>query len=308
MNFKPLPSFWRFAGLTFAISWLCWIPIALTRHNALNTEFIFLLILGACGPSLAGLYLTYREGGKPVLKVFARRAFELRFSARWWIAILLIWPVLFGLAAFLASRFGGYPYPYSPLWTVLNAQPVMILPQVLVFLFWGPLSEEYGWRGYAQERIQGSLGKLRTALLIGGVWALWQLPLFFITGTAESNLRPALFLLNVVGLGVIYAALYDTSGRKLGAVIALHFFYNLTLAAAMLIGRFLMIVPIMALAGSLVKKKISPPSAGTFPVSGTTFTVLLLGTVLLIGALNFLPALALGPIVEHFLMIKGQLF
>lgn len=84
--------------------------------------------------------------------------------------------------------------------------------------------------------------------------------------------------------------------------------YNVTLAIAMLIGRFLMIIPIMALAGSLVKKKISPPSAGTFPVSGSLFTILLIGTVLLVGALNFLPALALGPIVEHFLMLKGQLF
>jgi K+-transporting ATPase ATPase A chain len=84
--------------------------------------------------------------------------------------------------------------------------------------------------------------------------------------------------------------------------------YNVTLGIAMLIGRFLMIIPIMALAGSLVKKKIAPPSAGTFPVSGVTFTILLIGTVLLIGALNFLPALALGPIVEHFLMLKGQLF
>ena len=84
--------------------------------------------------------------------------------------------------------------------------------------------------------------------------------------------------------------------------------YNVTLAIAMLIGRFLMIIPIMALAGSMVKKKISPPSAGTFPVSGSLFTILLLGTVLLVGALNFLPALALGPIVEHFLMLKGGLF
>ena len=84
--------------------------------------------------------------------------------------------------------------------------------------------------------------------------------------------------------------------------------YNVTLAAAMLIGRFLMIIPIMALAGSMVKKKIAPPSAGTFPVSGTLFTILLLGTVILVGALNFLPALALGPVVEHFLMLKGQLF
>ncbi len=84
--------------------------------------------------------------------------------------------------------------------------------------------------------------------------------------------------------------------------------YNITLGFAMLMGRFLMIVPIMGLAGSLLKKKIAPPSAGTFPCQGFTFTILLIGTVMLIGALNFLPALALGPIVEHFLNLKGQLF
>jgi K+-transporting ATPase ATPase A chain len=76
----------------------------------------------------------------------------------------------------------------------------------------------------------------------------------------------------------------------------------------MLIGRFLMIVPILAMAGSLGQKKISPPSAGTFPVSGGTFVVLLLGTILLVGALNFLPALTLGPVVEHFLNLQGKLF
>lgn len=84
--------------------------------------------------------------------------------------------------------------------------------------------------------------------------------------------------------------------------------YNTTLGIAMLFGRFLMIVPIMALAGSLAQKKIAPPSAGTFPVSGGTFVVLLLGTVLLIGALNFVPALALGPIVEHFQTFQGKLY
>jgi len=64
----------------------------------------------------------------------------------------------------------------------------------------------------------------------------------------------------------------------------------------------------MALAGSLVQKKISPAGGGTFPVAGGTFVILLLGTVLLVGALNFLPALALGPVVEHFLMLQGKLF
>ncbi len=83
--------------------------------------------------------------------------------------------------------------------------------------------------------------------------------------------------------------------------------YNITLGLAMLIGRFLMIIPIMALAGSLAAKQTSPPSSGTFPVNGATFTFLLIGIVLLIGALNFLPALALGPIVEHFLTTQGKL-
>ncbi len=69
-----------------------------------------------------------------------------------------------------------------------------------------------------------------------------------------------------------------------------------------------MIVPIMGLAGSLVQKKISPPSAGTFPVYGGTFFILLIGTVLLVGALNFLPALSLRPVVEHFLNLQGKLF
>jgi K+-transporting ATPase ATPase A chain len=84
--------------------------------------------------------------------------------------------------------------------------------------------------------------------------------------------------------------------------------YNTTLGLDMLFGRFLMIVPIMALAGSLARKKITPASAGTFPVHGGTFFILLVGTVLLIGALNFVPALTLGPVVEHFLMQGGKLF
>ena len=84
--------------------------------------------------------------------------------------------------------------------------------------------------------------------------------------------------------------------------------WDTTLGVDMLLGRFGMIVPLLALAGSLARKKIVPASAGTFPVSGFTFVALLFGTVILVGALTFLPALALGPIVEHFLMVKGNLF
>jgi K+-transporting ATPase ATPase A chain len=84
--------------------------------------------------------------------------------------------------------------------------------------------------------------------------------------------------------------------------------WNVTLALAMLIGRFLMIVPILALAGNLAGKKLIPASAGTFKVEGLTFVVLLIGTVLLVGALTFLPGLAMGPVIEHYLMGAGTLF
>ena len=113
------------------------------------------------------------------------------------------------------------------------------------------------------------------------------------------------------GLSEILYAFSSTTGNKGSAFAGLSGntpWYNTTLGLAMLIGRFLMIVPILALAGSLVQKKVTPPSAGTFPVHGGTFFILLIGTVLLIGALNFLPALTLGPVVEHFLNLQGKLF
>src|SRR5580692_4741298 len=105
------------------------------------------------------------------------------------------------------------------------------------------------------------------------------------------------------GLSEILYAFSSANGNNGSAFAGLTAntpWYNTTIGLAMLIGRFLMIVPIMAMAGSLGRKKIAPPSSGTFPVAGFTFVVLLLGTVLLVGALNFLPGLTLGPIVEHF--------
>jgi K+-transporting ATPase ATPase A chain len=83
--------------------------------------------------------------------------------------------------------------------------------------------------------------------------------------------------------------------------------YNTTLGLAMLFGRFFIIVPVMALAGNMAKKKLIPLTEGTFPVWGITFTLILVGTILIVGALTFLPALAMGPVVEHFLMTKSAL-
>jgi K+-transporting ATPase ATPase A chain len=84
--------------------------------------------------------------------------------------------------------------------------------------------------------------------------------------------------------------------------------YLVTQGIAMLAGRFLMIVPMLAVAGNLATKKIAPPSVGAFPVNSTLFTVLLVGVILIVGALTFFPALSLGPILEHLLLRAGTSF
>ena len=85
-------------------------------------------------------------------------------------------------------------------------------------------------------------------------------------------------------------------------------YYNVMLAIAMFVGRFAIIVPLLAVAGSLASKKYSPPSPGTFEVDTPLFGALLIGVILIVGGLTFFPALALGPIVEHLLMLRGQVF
>ena len=85
-------------------------------------------------------------------------------------------------------------------------------------------------------------------------------------------------------------------------------YFNTTMGIAMLFGRFLMLIPLLAAAGSLAQKKLVPVSAGTFPTHGPLFVGLLVGVILIVGALTFFPALSLGPIVEHFLMVQGKLW
>ena len=105
-----------------------------------------------------------------------------------------------------------------------------------------------------------------------------------------------------------YTSATGNNGSAFGGLTGNTFFYNLTLAGSMFVGRFFMIVPAMALAGSLAAKKSIPPSAGTLPTTGGLFVGLVVGVILIIGGLTFFPALALGPIVEHLAMNANNLF
>jgi K+-transporting ATPase ATPase A chain len=141
-------------------------------------------------------------------------------------------------------------------------------------------------------------------------------PLIILGFTAISVLAPSFGLSALTnqgphGLSEILYAYTSATGNNGSAFAGLNAntrWYNITLGIAMFAGRFLMIVPMLAVAGNLVGKRRAPVSAGTFPVTTPLFTALLTSVILIVGALTFVPALSLGPVLEHLMMHAGQVF
>jgi K+-transporting ATPase ATPase A chain len=141
-------------------------------------------------------------------------------------------------------------------------------------------------------------------------------PLVILTFAAVSVVSPTFGTSQLNNAGphglseILYAFTSGTgnNGSAFAGISANTYWYNTTIGVAMLVGRFLMIIPMLAVAGNLARKKAVPPSLGTFPVTSPLFTTLLVSVIVIVGALTFFPALSLGPIVEHLLMQAGQPF
>lgn len=161
---------------------------------------------------------------------------------------------------------------------------------------------------YLGKKIESRETKMAVlAVLIPAVAILAGSALAAATQTGTSSVLNA----GPHGFSEILYAFSSAAGNNGSAFAGLNantLFYNLSLGLAMLIGRFGVILPVLAIAGSMVGKKITPPGPGTFETTGVLFALLLAGTVLIVGALTFFPALALGPIVEHLLMNAGKAF
>jgi K+-transporting ATPase ATPase A chain len=177
-----------------------------------------------------------------------------------------------------------------------------ILAVFIAGLMVGRTPEYLGKKIGAKEMKMAMLAVLVLAFSILGFSALAVATRAGLAGRA--NLGPH-------GLSEILYAYTSTTGNNGSAFAGLNGntpFYDLTLGLAMITGRFLFFVPVMAIAGSMAAKKTTPASRGTFPTTGLLFVILLIGVILIIGALTFFPAYALGPVVEHFLMYAGRRF
>src|SRR5215467_1016726 len=134
---------------------------------------------------------------------------------------------------------------------------------------------------------------------------------FTAVGSVTANGKAGITNAGPHGLSQVlyaYTSGAANNGSAFAGLNATSVYYNVTMAFDMLFGRFFMVLPVLAIAGSLAAKKSVPESAGTFPVTTPLFAGLLVSVILIVGALTFFPALSLGPIVEHLLMAQGRVF
>jgi K+-transporting ATPase ATPase A chain len=173
---------------------------------------------------------------------------------------------------------------------------------------------EYVGKKIEQKEVKMAIiAVLATSLVILGFTALSSVAPFAKNGYWNAP-GPAVANTNNNGAHGFSEILYTYSsgagnnGSAFAGINANTPWYNLTLVFDMLVGRFLFIIPALAIAGSLAAKKLVPTTSGTLPTNGSLFVVLLVGTCVIVGALTYFPALSLGPIVEHFQMLNGKLF
>ena len=214
---RSAASLLTFFALAFAWSWACWLLAPAVRVDA-PIAATALSLAGGFGPSLAAVVLVAYSSGMAGLRRWLLRCLQWRVGWRW-VLLAFLFPVVFmGLAATAHVALGG-TLPPSPAAGHLAMAAFNFL---LIFLVGGPLGEEFGWRGYALPALQARWGWRAASLLLGVVWALWHLPLFYSASTAQSHLPMGLYALSAIASSVLFAWLFNRSRGSIVPALVLH--------------------------------------------------------------------------------------
>lgn len=222
---------WKFFLLTFAYSWLIWIPSVL---DGLGLELPFdvsgysmvVVIIGAFAPLLAAITLIARDGGWKGIKAFFGRALDFHIKPVYLVIALVLPLVIHGIAHYLALALGlDVARTLFPSDIAVPAL-VLAIPYFFLMLIIGGGQEEFGWRGFAQEPLQEKIGVIPASLVIGAIWGLWHLPLWFMAGDLHSAYSFLAFVMMTTSISIIYAWLYNASGKKLIVVVFFHAMNN----------------------------------------------------------------------------------
>lgn len=230
---RPTP--WLYFALAFGWSWLFWLPAALSGRNVMQFPIVLLLVLGGLGPPLAAILLTYLEQDSAGRRDYWRRVIDFRRISPIWYAVILLFSPVRSVLAIIVGLLAGEGLPSFDAASGFLAEPLTIVPFVVYTLLYGPLPEELGWRGYALERLQERWSALVSSLILGAMWGLWHLPMFFMEGTyqqGELSIGSMRFWLNfcvsIVALTILMTWVYNNTRRSILSAILIHFMGNLT--------------------------------------------------------------------------------
>ncbi len=222
----------HFFVLAFGLSWLFWVPAAISGRNVMEFPMMLLLIAGGAGPAVAEIALIFRTHDKEQQRDYWQRVLDIRrIGARWHAVIWLTFPLLNAIAILLCGLTGG-GWPAFETAKHLLATPWTLLPFALFILLFGPLPEELGWRGYALDSLQARWNALVSSLILGVMWAGWHIPLFFMNGTFQHDqvgfgtLNFWLFCIGTIVSSILFTWLYNNTHRSTLAAILFHFMLN----------------------------------------------------------------------------------
>jgi uncharacterized protein len=222
---RSLLSFFVWA---FAFSWAFWGIAVLSSLGMFTLPIpnMVLVIIGAHGPLVSSMALTYRSGGWTAVKSFLRSGFNLRLGLVWWLVILSL-PFL--LAA-LAVQINVVQSGFQPDTTLLS-QPLLIPPTFLMLFFLGgSFQEEFGWRGFALPRLLEKWNPLIASIVLGAVWGLWHLPLFHIADTSQVYMRFEVFVFLGIAFSVFFTWFHLKTDNNLFAALLFHAAINTSIS------------------------------------------------------------------------------
>ncbi|MFP4232497.1 MAG: CPBP family intramembrane glutamic endopeptidase, partial [Spirochaetaceae bacterium] len=226
MSERPLLESVRFFLITLAATWLVW--IGLYRLGILGEEAA--RIIGTWMPTTVAVILSLVERGRSGARALLGRLLRWRVHAGWYLfALTVVVPVVVAAVA-LHRMLGGTAISENG-----PAQWYLIFPAFTIIFFSSVLGEEVGWRGYALPRLQGRLGPLRARLVVGVVWGVWHLPLWWMDGNFHEQIPFGLFVLQDVALAVVLTWLFNRTGGSVLLVALLHAASNLAVGLAPLL-------------------------------------------------------------------------
>ncbi|MDJ1431454.1 type II CAAX endopeptidase family protein [Halostagnicola sp. A-GB9-2] len=222
---------WGFPVIYLGWAYLFWVPIIVSDASVWSFPNVGFFIVGGTSPLLAAVLLSWFLYGRAGVRDLGHRLIDVgRISLRWWLILVLFWPVFNLVMAGIALVFGIMPAPLEFISTDRLFDPVVVI-SILVFAFVLPLPEEIGLRGYWLDRLQERFSALTAGLTNGITWTIWHAPFVLLPGYyAHTTFQPELswWMPMLVLITLFHVWMYNNTNRSILAVLVFHAFVNLT--------------------------------------------------------------------------------